>query len=222
MKVLLFGASGMVGQGVLRECLLDPEVERVVAVVRAPTGQGHPKLREVVHDDFHDYTRIAGELDGHDACLFCLGVSSAAMKEAEYHRVTYDLTMALARALVERNPKTTFIYVSGAGTDSSEQGSSMWARVKGKTENALLALPFARAFMFRPAFIQPRHGIRSKTRLYRVLYAVTRPLFPLLRWTAPRFVTTTEHVGRAMLKVAKHGAEKPILENGDINALAAA
>jgi uncharacterized protein YbjT (DUF2867 family) len=220
MKVILFGATGMVGQGVLRECLLDPDVERVLAVVRAPTGQAHEKVRELVHDDFYDFAKIEAELDGYDACLFCLGVSAAGMKEADYHRVTYDLTLAAARTLVKRNPRMTFIYVSGAGTDSTEKGSAMWARVKGKTENAILALPFAGKYMFRPGIIQPRHGIKSKTKLYRVIYVVMTPLFPLLRWVAPRLVTTTEKVGRAMLRVARSGADKTVLENADINALA--
>jgi uncharacterized protein YbjT (DUF2867 family) len=220
MKIILFGATGMIGQGVLRECLLDPDVERVLAVVRGPTGQAHPKLRELVHADFYDFSAIHAELDGYDACLFCLGVSAAGMKEPDYHRVTYDLTLAAAHALLERNPGMTFIYVSGAGTDSTEMGSTMWARVKGKTENALFALPFKGKYMFRPGFIQPLHGIKSKTRVYRVIYAVSTPLVPLLRWVAPKLVTTTEKLGRAMVRVAKEGSDKTVLENADINALA--
>jgi uncharacterized protein YbjT (DUF2867 family) len=221
MKVLLFGASGMVGQGVLRECLLDPGVERVLAVVRAPTGQRHDKLRELQHDDFMSYGAIAAELDGHDACLFCLGVSSAGMSEADYTRVTYDLTMAAAEALVRLRPAMTFLYVSGAGTDATQKGRSMWARVKGRTENALLALPFARSYMLRPGFIQPRHGVRSKTPLYRVVYVLTAPLAPLFLWLTPGFATTTERLGRAMVHVARHGADKRVLETRDINAIAA-
>jgi uncharacterized protein YbjT (DUF2867 family) len=221
MKILLFGATGMVGQGVLRECLLDPGVERVLAVVRAPSGQTHEKLRELVHDDFFDYGKIATDLDGYDACLFCLGVSSAGMSEADYTRVTYDLTLAAAETLVRLRPAMTFIYVSGKGTDSTEKGRSMWARVKGRTENALLALPFARAYMFRPGFIQPRHGIRSKTPLYRAVYIVTTPVAPLVIWLAPNFATTTERVGRAMVFVARHGADRRVLETRDINNIAA-
>lgn len=219
MKLILFGASGMVGQGVLRECLRDADVEEVLLVVRSPTGQTHEKLREIVHDDFFDFSGIADRLAGFDACLFCLGVSSAGMKEPDYHRVTYDLTMAAAAVLAQRNPNMTFIYVSGQGTDSSEKGRSMWARVKGKTENALLQMPFKRAYMFRPGLVQPMHGVRSKTRLYRFVYAITGPIFPLFKRLAPGSVTTSEQLGRAMLKAAKEGAPKAVLENRDINQL---
>jgi len=188
------GATGMVGQGVLRECLLDGGVERVVTVGRGVTGQRHEKLREIVHEEFLDYSGIAGELAGFDACFFCLGVSSAGMTVESYERVTYGFTMAAAELLARLNPGMTFIFVSGAGTDSSERGRIMWARVKGKTENALLRLPF-KAYMFRPAVIVPLHGIRSKTRMYRMFYTVLGPLLPLLRAVAPGFVTTTERVG---------------------------
>ena len=181
MKVILFGASGMVGQGVLRECLLDPEVTAVLSIVRSSTGQQHPKLREIVHKDFFDFSSIESELSGFDACFFCLGVSSAGMSEENYRRITYDITLAAAQTLVKLNPNMTFIYVSGAGTDSSERGRMMWARVKGQTENALLRLPFKAAYMFRPAVIVPLHGIKSRTRLYRVSYAVLGPLLPLLK-----------------------------------------
>jgi uncharacterized protein YbjT (DUF2867 family) len=218
MKILLFGATGMVGQGVLRECLLDDDVERVLSVGRAKTGVEHAKLRELVHDDFADFSPIADRLAGCDACFFCLGVSSAGMKEADYRRVTFDITLAAARALVENNPNMTFVYVSGAGTDSSERGRSMWARVKGETENALLALPFKAKYMFRPAYIQPLHGVRSKTKLYRGFYAAMAPTYPVLKAVAPKYVTTTERVGRAMLYVVKHGYPKSVLENADINA----
>lgn len=218
MNVILFGATGMVGQGVLRECLLDPGVERVLAVGRAPTGQVSPKLRELVHRDFTDFSAIEGELTGHDACFFCLGVSSAGMKEADYRRVTHDFTLAAATALARANPRMTFVYVSGAGTDGSERGRSMWARVKGETENALLRLPF-KAVMFRPAAIQPLHGITSRTALYRALYPLLAPLFPVLKALFPRYVTTTERVGRAMIRVARDGAPKPVLESWEIDAL---
>ncbi len=219
MNILLFGASGMVGQGVLRECLLDPDVERVLSIVRAPTGQSNPKLRELVHKDFFDFAAIESELPGYDACFFCLGVSSAGMKEADYRHVTYDITMAAARLLARLNLAMTFIYVSGLGTDSSERGRTMWARVKGKTENDLLRLAFKAAYMFRPGGIVPLHGVRSKTGFVQATYAVLGPLLPLLYRVFPQYVTTTEQMGRAMLKVAKRGTPKSILETADINAI---
>lgn len=219
MKVILFGASGMVGQGVLRECLLDPDVKTVLSIVRRSTGQEHAKLREIVHKDFFDFSAIASELAGFDACFFCLGVSSAGMSEENYRRVTYDIALAAAKTLVKLNPDMTLVFVSGAGTDSSERGRLMWARVKGQTENALLRLPFKAAYMFRPGVIVPLHGIKSRTMLYRVPYAVLGPILPLLQRLFPKQVTTTEKLGRAMLTVAKHGATKPVLESSDINQL---
>ena len=206
----------MVGQGVLRECLLDPEVQVVQTVGRTPTGLKHPKLREIVRSDLLDYTEIESALRGFDACFFCLGVSSTGMSESEYERVTYAVTMAAAQTLSRLNPGMTFIYVSGAGTDSSEKGRVMWARVKGKTENALLRLPFKAAYMFRPGAIQPVYGARSKTPAYRVVYALAKPVLSLLRRLFPRHILTTEELGRAMLLVAKSGARKTILESSDI------
>jgi uncharacterized protein YbjT (DUF2867 family) len=216
MKVILFGATGMVGQGALRECLLDPEVESVLAIGRRETGVRHEKLREIVHKDFSDLSAIEGEISGYDACLFCLGVSATGMSEQEYSRVTYDVTTAVARTLVNRKPGMTFIYVSGAGTDSTERGRMMWARVKGKTENALLAMPFKAAYMARPGYIQPLHGIASSTKLTRVLYAVMGPLYPVWKRLFPNYVTTTEQLGLAMIHAAKHGAPKRILESQDL------
>jgi uncharacterized protein YbjT (DUF2867 family) len=216
MNVLIFGATGMVGQGVLRECLLDPDVQIVQTVGRTPTGLKHSKLRESVRSDLLDYTEIESALRGFDACFFCLGVSSTGMSESEYERVTYAVTIAAAQTLSRLNPGMTFIYVSGAGTDSSEKGSVMWARVKGKTENALLGLPFKAAYMFRPGAIQPVHGARSKTPAYRVVYALAKPVLSLLRRLFPRHILTTEELGRAMLLVAKSGARKTILESSDI------
>jgi uncharacterized protein YbjT (DUF2867 family) len=216
MKVILFGATGMVGKGVLRECLLDAEVESVLAIGRRATGVRHDKLREIVHKDFSDFSAIEGELSGCDACFFCLGVSSAGMSEQEYSRVTYDVTMAAARTLVKHNPGMTFLYVSGMGTDSTERGRMMWARVKGKTENTLLQMPFKAAYMFRPGYIQPLHAITSSTKLTRVLYAVMGPLYPLWKRLFPKYVTTTEQLGLAMIHVAKHGAPRRILENPDL------
>jgi len=209
----------MVGQGVLRECLLDPDVEDVFAVGRSVTGQRHPKLREHAQPDLTDLRSLETRLTGFDACFFCLGVSSAGMKEADYRRVTFDLTLAVARLLARLNPGMTFIYVTGAGTDGSERGRTMWARVKGQTENTLMRLPFKAAVMFRPAGIVPMHGITSKTPLYRAAYAVTRPFWPVLKAAFPQYVTTTERIGRAMLRVAKEGAPKSVLETRDINAL---
>jgi len=209
----------MVGQGVLRECLLDPDVDRVLSIVRALSGQSHPKLRELVHKDFFDFSAIEGDLTGYDACFFCLGVSSAGMKEADYRHVTYGITMAAARVLARLNPAMSFIYVSGLGTDSSERGRTMWARVKGKTENDLLRLSFKAAYMFRPGGIVPLHGVKSKTRIYQTFLTIFGPLMPLLYRWFPQYVTTTEQVGRAMLKVAKLGAPKAILETADINKL---
>jgi uncharacterized protein YbjT (DUF2867 family) len=217
MRVLLFGASGMIGQGVLRECLLDPGVESVVAVLRNASGQQHGKLRELLHQDFLDFSGLESQLSGFDACFFCLGVSSAGMSEENYQRVTHDFTLASARVLAKLNPNMTFIYVSGAGTDSSERGSSMWARVKGRTENELLRLPFHAAYMFRPGVIIPLHGVQSRTRLYRVFYVLLAPVLPLLNGRFPKYVTTTEQIGRAMLKVVRAGWPKRVLETVDIN-----
>src|ERR1035441_2206869 len=217
--MLIFGATGMVGQGVLRECLLDPEVELAVTVGRTPTGRQHPRLREIVHNNLEDFAPIAAELAGFDACFFCLGVSSAGMKQADYERVTYRIALAAAEPLSRLTPDLTFIYVSGAGTDSSEHGRIMWARVKGRTENALLRLPFKAAFMFRPGIIVPRFGARSRTALYRIPYILARPLLPLLLRAFPNQVLTTDEIGQAMLLVARRGAPKPVLETAGIRSL---
>jgi uncharacterized protein YbjT (DUF2867 family) len=223
MRVILFGATGMVGQGVLRECVPDGGVEAVLSVVRRETaGPQSQKVRELVPNSFYDFSALEGEFAGYDACFFCLGVSSLGMKEEAYRRVTYDITTAAARALLAANPTTptggmTFVYVSGAGTDA--QGRQMWARVKGETENALLAMPFRAAFMFRPGGIVPMHGVRSKTAAYRILYGVLRPVLGLLQRVFPRQVTTSEQVGRAMLGVAKRGYARRVLEAVDIASL---
>ncbi len=219
MKVILFGATGMVGQGVLRECLLDPRVEAVLSISRSTTGQSHPKLSEWVQKDLFDYSGNETRLKGYDACFFCLGVSSAGMQEADYSHITYDLTLAAASTLARLDPGMTFIYVSGTGTDSSGQGRVMWARVKGKTENALLKLPFKAAYMFRPGVIRPLHGIKSKTPLYRAFYAALGPLFWLLGALSSSLITTTEQVGRAMINASFSGAPTTLLENADINRL---
>src|SRR6202022_11368 len=215
----LFGATGMVGQGVLRECLVDPGVETVLAVGRSPTGQTHPKLRDIVHDNFTDFSKIESELTGYDACFFCLGVSSVGMSEERYRHLTYDITLAAAKTVAKLNPGMVFTYVTGRSTDSTEQGPQMWARVKGKTENDLLKLRFKAAYMFRPAGIQPLHGVRSKTAWIQAIYVVAAPLLSYLNRVAPKFMTTSEQLGRAMIKVARDGYPKPVLESEDINAI---
>jgi uncharacterized protein YbjT (DUF2867 family) len=220
MKVILFGASGMVGRGVLRECLLDPGVTQVLSVARSEGGPAHEKVVTLVRGDLSDLGPVAADLAGYDACFFCLGVSSSGMDEGSYRRVTYDLTLGAARVLAAENPSMTFVYVSGAGTDSTEKGRTMWARVKGATENALLKLPFRAAYMFRPGLIRPLHGIRSRTASYRVAYAVMAPFWSVAEALLPNQMTTTERVGQAMLAVAETGAPKAVLEARDINALA--
>jgi uncharacterized protein YbjT (DUF2867 family) len=220
MNVILFGATGMVGQGVMRESLLDPEVHLLQTVGRTATGTQDLKLREVVHNDLWRYESLEAKLSGFDACFFCLGVTSSGMTEENYERVTYGITIAAAEMLSRLNPQMTFIYVSGTGTDSSERGRSMWARVKGKTENALLRLPFKAAYMFRPGIIQPLYGAKSKTPLYNAFYSLSKPLLPLLRFAFPDHVLTTEQIGHAMLAVAKRGFARRILESKDIRAAA--
>jgi len=221
VKVVLFGASGMVGGGVLLECLDDPRIESILVVGRRSCGVSHPKLIEVLREDFFEYTSLAPRFRELDGCFFCLGVSAAGLSEAEYSRRTYDLTLAAARALAAASPRIVFVYVSGAGTDSTERGRVMWARVKGRTENALLALPIGGAYMLRPGFIEPMRGVRSGTRLYRVFYVLLGPLLPLWRRLFPRQITTTVAVGRAMIALAAHGDAKKILGPADINRLAA-
>lgn len=212
MRVIVFGATGMVGQGVLRECLLDAEVSEVTIVVRKPTGQVHEKLREIVHASFEDFTGV--QLDA-DACFWCLGVTSAGMTEADYTRVTHDYTLAAAKVMPRQ--AMTFVFVSGAGAD----GKAMWARVKRKTELALGELGFRQLYVFRPGLIRPMHGIRSRTRMYNVLYVALYPVVLIARLVAGRHITTTERVGRAMLRVAKRGFPKPVLGNVEINEAAA-
>ena len=215
MKVLIFGATGMVGQGVLLECLRDPEVEWVVTVGRTATGVRDPKLSEIVHRDLLHYDGMEESLAGFDACFFCLGVASTGMKEADYERVTYGFALAAAETLSRVNPGTTFIYVSGSGTDSTERGRMMWARVKGRTENELLKLPL-NAYAFRPGFIEPMDGIQSKTPSYRLFYKVLGPLLPLMHRMFPNRILSTREMGQAMLAVARHGYAKRILETKDI------
>lgn len=216
MKILLFGATGMVGQGVLRECLRDPAVEAVLSVGRSSSGVQHPKLRELTHANFLDFTAVEAELTGWDACLWCLGVTSAGLSEADYTRITVDFPLAAAKVLVRLNPAMAFVYVSGAGADSSGSSSVMWARVKGRAERELLARPFRSVHAVRPAAIQPLHGIRSRTGWIRVGTSLMKPLFPLVRALWPGQVITTEELGRAMLRLAREGHAKRILESPDL------
>ena len=216
MKAILFGATGMVGQGVLRECLRDAGIEAVLAVGRSSTGVTHPKLRELIRKDLFDFA-ASPELRGYDACFFCLGVSSAGMSEADYTRLTFDLTIGWAQTLARINPAMTFLYVSGAGTD----GKAMWARVKKRTEDALLAL-FPSAYMIRLTVLRAMHGEVSKTRWARISYALFRPLLPLVRAIAPDAVISTEELGRAMIRAARQGAPKRVLEARDLRTLGAA
>jgi uncharacterized protein YbjT (DUF2867 family) len=219
MKVLVFGSTGMVGRGVLLECLRDAEVTLVVTLGRTLTGMRDQKLREIAHRDLLDYSGMEASLAGFDACFFCLGVSSNGMSEADYERVTYGFALAAAEMLSQVNPGMTFVFVSGAGADSTEKGRTMWARVKGRAENALLRLPL-NTYVFRPAFIEPMDGIESKTASYRLLYKIAGPLIPLLRRALPNYVLTTRQIGQAMLAVARQGFPKRILEARDIRAAA--
>ncbi len=220
MKVVIFGATGMVGKGVLLECLDDARVEQVLLVSRHPTDVSHPKIREIVHGDFMEFGNIQTTFADLDACFYCLGVTVVGLNESQYYHLTYDLTLAAATALASVTAgRLTLCYVSGEGTDSTERGRTMWARVKGKTENALLRLPFKVAVMFRPGYIQPLRGLRSKTRWYQALYDVIGPLYPILRRLFPRYVTTTVNVGRAMIHVAATESSKQILSSADINQL---
>jgi uncharacterized protein YbjT (DUF2867 family) len=219
MRVLLFGGTGMIGQGVLRECLLAPDVDQVQTIGRTRTGVANSKLGQIVHDDLGDVRALENQLVGFDACFFCLGVSSAGLSEADYTRVTYDMALAVAQTLVHLNPQMTFVYVSGAGADSSGRGRVMWARVKGRTENALLSLPFRGVYVVRPGFVEPLHGVKSRTVWYRLFYAITAPLLPALRRLFPAWVLTTEDIGKAMLELARDGAPGRVLESRDVRAL---
>jgi len=218
MKVILFGSTGMVGQGVLRECLEDAGVDSILLVVRQPAGIASSKVEELVHADFFDWSGVEERFAGYDACFFCLGVSAVGKKEADYRRTTYDLTLGVAKMLGQVGSLRTFVYVSGAGTNAN--GRQMWARVKGSTENALLAMPFAQVFCFRPGYIQPLHGVRSKIGWYNGFYAALSWAYPLLRRVAGKFVTSSEEMGRAMISVARNGYPKKVLETMDIHAAA--
>ncbi len=215
VKAIVLGATGMVGEGVLLECLEDPDVEQVLVINRRPAGRSHPKLREIVHGDLFNLEPIAAQLSGYSACFFCLGVSSVGMSAAEYKRVTYDLTLSIGRLLASSSPEMTFCYVTGAGTDSSEHGRVAWARVKGATENALLSL-FKNAYMFRPGFMQATAGQKN----IKSYYTLIAWLYPLGRALYPAGFCTLREVGRAMINAAMQGAPKRVLEVKDIVALA--
>ena len=221
MIALVFGATGMIGQAVLRECLRDPDVTRVIAIGRRATGITDSKLVDIVEPDITQLAAHEAELGNVDVCLFCLGVTSLGLSEAEYSRLTYDLTLAVARQLVRINLRMTFIYVSGAGTDSTEEGRVMWARVKGRTENALLGLGFHAAYMFRPGAVIPLHGLRSRTSWYNAVYTLIRPIAAPLTRLSPTHVTTSDRLARAMLVVARDGYLSPIVESTDINRIGA-
>lgn len=218
LKVIITGSTGMVGKGVLLECIDSPDVESILVINRSPVDIKHPKVKEIIHKDFFDWSAIRGQLSGYNCCFFCLGVSAAGMKEADYRRMTYDLALGFAKVVLFLNPDMTFCYVSGAGTDSSEKGRMMWARIKGKTENDLLSLGFKAAYMFRPGYIHPMRGIKSRTPLYNAFYKVLKPLYPLLK-RMPKYVTDNVTIGRAMIAVAKNGYSKGVLESLDINSI---
>jgi hypothetical protein len=216
IKVIITGATGMVGEGVLIECLQHNAIEEILVINRRACGVSHPKLKEIIHTNFYDLSSIQDQLAGYNACFFCLGLSSVGMKEAEYQRVTYDLTMLVAKTLSSLNPGMTFCYVSGAATDSTEQGKVMWARVKGKTENDLMKLPFKGVYNFRPGFMEPTKGMKNIKSYYKYLGWMA----PVIRFTAPKFISTLKELGLAMINAATKGYEKQILEVPDIIALA--
>ncbi len=212
IKTIITGATGMVGEGVLHECLLHPDVESVLVVNRNPCGVEHEKLKEIIHNDFFDLSSIENQLAGYNACYFCAGVSSIGKKEYEYKQITYDLTINFANTLVKLNPQMTFCYVSGMGTDSTEKGRTMWARVKGKTENDLLKLGFKDAFMFRPGYIQPTKGLKNTYKAYKIF----APFYPIIKLLIPKYSTTMKELGLAMINVTLFGSDKRILECRDI------
>jgi len=212
LNVILFGATGHIGQGVLIECLEDPRISKVHVIGRKSIGKTHTKIQETIHSDFLDYSDIEDQLTGYDACFFCLGVSSVGLREDQYRRITYDYAMAAARVLVRLNPQMTFCFISGAGTDATLESRMMWARVKGQTENDLKTLPFKQVYLMRPAFIQPKKGVRTNYTMYKIL----GPLFPLLKSLMPKWVTTTEEVGQAMIHAVVSGYDTQTLENRDI------
>ena len=218
MKAILFGGSGMIGQGVLRELLLRDDVTEVVSVGRTALEQKHAKLKDLLLKDLTDYSSVGAQFEGVDAVLFCLGVSSAGMSEADYRRVSFEIPLAAAKALHAKSPGLTFCFISGASTDATEKGSVMWARVKGEAENALQKVGFKAVYCFRPGYIQPMDGIVSKTPSYRWMYVFAKPFYPLFKGLT-KYVTSTRQLGFAMVEVAKKGFSKVVLESEDLNAV---
>jgi uncharacterized protein YbjT (DUF2867 family) len=219
IKAIITGATGMVGEGVLYECLQNENVNEVLVIGRKPCGYSHPKLKEIILADFFDLSSIADKLKGYDACFFCLGVSALGMKEAEYTRLTYILTMGFASVLVELNPEMTFCYISGTGTDSTEKGRIMWARVKGKTENDLIKLPFKKVYNFRPAGILTTLPVKPAMTYYK-MYKYASWIFHILKLVAPKYVTSLKDLALAMINASVSGYNKSVLEVQDIKSLA--
>jgi hypothetical protein len=215
IRVIITGVTGMVGEGVLHECLSHPDIEQILVINRKPCGVIHPKLQEIIHSDFFDVSSIENQLTGYNACFFCLGVSSVGLSETEYFKLTYTLTMNFAETLARLNPDMTFCYISGKSTDSTEKGKLAWARIKGKTENDLMKLPFKKVYNFRPGFIKPMEGAKNTLKAYKFLGW----LYPLLRRFTPNSVSTLQEIGRAMIHSVTKGYEKPVLEIPDIIAL---
>jgi hypothetical protein len=216
IKAIIFGATGMVGEGVLHETLKYSAVESVLVINRRPCGREHEKLTEIIHHDFNNISKIEKHLAGYNVCFFCMGVSSIGMKEEDYRRITYDITMHIAKTLVKINPEMTFCYVSGAGTDSTEKGRIMWARIKGKTENDLMKLSFKSSYMFRPGYIQPTAGLKNAYKIYKIF----SPFYPILNTIFPNYVCTLEQLGRAMIHSVMNGWDVRVLECKDIRVLA--
>lgn len=219
IKVILFGSTGMIGKGVLLECIEDSRVESILLINRHPSNFNHKKINEIIHEDFSDFSSLIDVFTDYNTCFFCLGISSVGLSEHDYHRITYELTINVAKTLLKANKDITFFYISGAGTDSSEKGKMMWARVKGKTENALLAMSFKKVYMLRPGYIQPMKGIKSRTSLYNIIYFIFKPLYFILK-LFKSIVTDTASLGKAIINVGINGYNKTIIESADINKLA--
>ncbi|WP_321826167.1 Rossmann-fold NAD(P)-binding domain-containing protein [Maribacter dokdonensis] len=218
MKVMITGSTGMVGKGVLLECLDDKNIKEILLINRSPITIDHPKIKEVLHDNFTDFSPIQSEFENLGACFHCMGVSSSGLSDEAYYKLTYTITEELVNTTYNANPNILFTYVSGQGTDSSEKSTTMWARVKGKTENMIFNKGFKDAYAFRPGMILPERGVKSKTKIYNLMYVITRPIFPLFR--KMKSVTTTTRIGKAMINLIDHPQELKLLEGNDINTIA--